>query len=105
MSLENVFLIVASASISPTVAIAPGAVGRRPPCLGGVEGRRATGDDRGVQHRPGLHAAWNAVFGLAMLARTIGWEQTRKLMHRKKKDDAEADEAEGTEGTVPAEQG
>lgn len=104
VSLQNIFLIVAAASISSTVAIAPGAVGTQTALASVVL--------KGVAPQATISAysigqalittAWNAVFGLTMLARTIGWEQTRKLMHRKKKDDGETDEAGET---VPAENG
>jgi uncharacterized membrane protein YbhN (UPF0104 family) len=104
VSLQNIFLIVAAASISSTVAIAPGAVGAQTALASVVL--------KGVAPQSAISAysigqalittAWNAVFGLTMLARTIGWEQTRKLMHRKKKDEGAAD---GTEEAVPAEHG
>jgi len=101
VSLQNIFLIVAAASISSTVAIAPGAVGTQTALASVVL--------KGVAPQATISAysigqalittAWNAVFGLTMLARTIGWKQTRKLIHRKTKDPEEADAAEAT---VPA---
>jgi hypothetical protein len=33
--------------------------------------------------------AWSTLFGLTLLAHTIGWQETRKLMHRKKKQQEE----------------
>jgi uncharacterized membrane protein YbhN (UPF0104 family) len=91
VSLTNVFLIVAAASISSTVAIAPGALG--------AQTALATVVLKGVAPASTISAytigqgvittAWNALFGLTMLARTIGWEATRKLMHRNEKHAAE----------------
>jgi len=103
VSVENVFLIVAAASVSSTVALAPGAVGAQTALASVVL--------KGVAPQATISAytigqslittAWNAVFGLTMLARTIGWEDTRKLMHRKKKDTTEDGEAKAE--AVPAE--
>jgi uncharacterized membrane protein YbhN (UPF0104 family) len=87
VSITNVFLIVAAASISSTVAIAPGALGAQTALASVVL--------RGVAPASAISAytigqgvittAWNALFGLTMLARTIGWDATRKLMHRNEK--------------------
>jgi len=103
VSVENVFLIVAAASVSSTVAIAPGAVGAQTALASVVL--------KGVAPQATISAytigqslittAWNAVFGLTMLARTIGWEDTRKLIHRKKKEKNGAGDAEAE--AVPAE--
>ncbi len=91
VSLTNVFLIVAAASISSTVAIAPGALGAQTALasvvLKGVAPASAISAytiGQGV-----ITTAWNALFGLTMLARTIGWQATRELMHRKEKESAE----------------
>jgi uncharacterized membrane protein YbhN (UPF0104 family) len=88
VSVENVFLIVAAASVSSTVAIAPGAVGAQTALasvvLNGVAPQATISAYTIGQSL--ITTAWNAVFGLTMLARTIGWEDTRKLMHRKKKE-------------------
>jgi uncharacterized membrane protein YbhN (UPF0104 family) len=99
VSVQNVFLIVAAASISSTVAIAPGAVGAQTALasvvLNGVAPQSAISAYTIGQGL--ITTAWNAIFGLTMLARTIGWEQTRKLIHRKKEND------DGTEAeAVPA---
>ena len=101
VSITNIFLIVAAASVSSTVAIAPGAVGAQTALASVVL--------KGVAPQATISAytigqalittAWNAVFGLTMLARTIGWDQTRQLMHRKKKDQKDATDE------VPAESG
>jgi hypothetical protein len=34
-----------------------------------------------------LTTAWNVAFGLGALAHQIGWAETRKLVHRKRKED------------------
>jgi uncharacterized membrane protein YbhN (UPF0104 family) len=101
VSITNIFLIVAAASVSSTVAIAPGAVGAQTALASVVL--------KGVAPQATISAytigqalittAWNAVFGLTMLARTIGWDQTRQLMHRKKKDQKDDTDE------VPAESG
>ena len=87
VSVQNVFLIVAAASVSSTVAIAPGAVGAQTALasvvLNGVAPQATISAYTIGQSL--ITTAWNAVFGLTMLARTIGWEETRKLIHRKKK--------------------
>ena len=40
-----------------------------------------------------ITTAWNIVFGLTLLAREIGWKETKSLAHRKKKEKGEAEEA------------
>jgi uncharacterized membrane protein YbhN (UPF0104 family) len=91
VSVENVFLIVAASSISSTVALAPGAVGAQTAlanvALSGVASQ-ATISAYSISQSV-ITTAWSAVFGLTMLARTIGWDQTKSLMHKKKKDDAD----------------
>jgi uncharacterized membrane protein YbhN (UPF0104 family) len=99
VSLTNIFLIVAAASISSTVAIAPGAVGAQT-ALASVVLEGVAPQATITAYTIGqalITTAWNAVFGLTMLARTIGWEQTRKLIHRKKKDEGENGEQNGEE--------
>ena len=96
VSVQNVFLIVAAASVSSTVAIAPGAVGAQTALasvvLNGVAPQATISAYTIGQSL--ITTAWNAVFGLTMLARTIGWEETRKLIHRKKKQQDGETEAE-----------
>ena len=102
VSLTNIFLIVAAASISSTVAIAPGAVGAQT-ALASVVLEGVAPQATITAYTIGqalITTAWNAVFGLTMLARTIGWEDTRKLIHRKKKDEGENEEQDG-EQVVP----
>ena len=102
VSLTNIFLIVAAASISSTVAIAPGAVGAQT-ALASVVLEGVAPQATITAYTIGqalITTAWNAVFGLTMLARTIGWEDTRKLIHRKKKDEGENGEQDG-EQVVP----
>jgi uncharacterized membrane protein YbhN (UPF0104 family) len=86
VSVTNVFLIVAAASISSTVAIAPGAVGAQTALanvvLSGVAPQSVITAYTVGQSL--ITTAWNAVFGLTMLARTIGWRQTRALVHVRK---------------------
>lgn len=38
-----------------------------------------------------ITTAWSVAFGLTMLAAQIGWAQTRKLIHVRKKKDGETD--------------
>jgi uncharacterized membrane protein YbhN (UPF0104 family) len=93
VSVQNVFLIVAASSISSTVAIAPGAVGAQTGLASVVL--------KGVAPQAAISAyaigqaiittAWNVVFGLALLAGQIGWQQTRSLVHVRKKKAAQAD--------------
>ncbi len=98
VSLQNVFLIVAAASISSTVAIAPGAVGAQTGLasvvLKGVAPQAAI-----TAYTVGqalITTAWNVAFGLTMLSTEIGWTETKKLVHRKKKskDGEEVDDAD-----------
>lgn len=104
VSVQNVFLIVAAASVSSTVAIAPGAVGAQTALasvvLNGVAPQATISAYTIGQSL--ITTAWNAVFGLTMLARTIGWEDTRKLMHRKKKTENEHEDGETEAEAVPA---
>jgi uncharacterized membrane protein YbhN (UPF0104 family) len=105
VSLENVFLIVAASSISSTIAIAPGAVGAQTALASVVL--------KGVAPTAAINAysigqavittAFNVCFGLTLLARQIGWEETRKLVRRKEKE-KEKEEAQaaaaGADGGV-----
>ena len=104
VSLQNIFLIVAAASISSTIALAPGAVGAQT-ALASVVLKGVAPQATIAAYSVGqalITTAWNAVFGLTMLARTIGWKQTRKLIHWKKKDEEEADAAEETAPAEPS---
>jgi uncharacterized membrane protein YbhN (UPF0104 family) len=104
VSIKNVFLIVAASSLSSTVAIAPGALGAQTAlaqvALAGVapqETITAYTVGQGL-----ITTAWGAAFGLTMLARSIGWEKTRELMHKKKKKDEEhARAALGADSAAP----
>jgi uncharacterized membrane protein YbhN (UPF0104 family) len=107
VSVENVFLIVGASSISSAVAIAPGAVG--------VQSALASVVLKGVAPAATITAytvtqgilvtAWNATFGLVLLAREIGWPATRRLLHvRKHKDDpGDVDDDGSTDAELPAE--
>ena len=103
VSVENVFLIVAAASISSTVAIAPGAVGAQT-ALASVVLKGVAPSSTISAYAIGqavITTAWNILFGLTLLAREIGWAETKSLAHRKKKhegeagDDAAADPSDG----------
>lgn len=104
VSVQNVFLIVAASSISSTVALAPGAVGAQTAlanvALAGVAPQSAISAYTIAQSV--ITTAWSALFGLTMLARTIGWDQTKHLMHRKKKDDDATDDDSGGDGSGDA---
>jgi len=105
VSVTNVFLIVAAASISSTVAIAPGAVGTQT-ALANVVLKDVAPQATITAYTVGqslITTAWNAVFGLTLLAHQIGWHDTRKLIHVRKKEgetDAAGDE---TPAEAPAE--
>ena len=106
VSVENVFLIVAASSISSTVAVAPGAVGAQTALasvvLKGVAPQAAISAYAIGQQI--ITTAWNVGFGLILLAREIGWKETRGLIHfRKKKDgkDDESGDAPDVEGHEP----
>ena len=107
VSVENVFLIVASSSISSTVAIAPGAVGAQTAManvvLKGVA-PSATISAYAVGQAI-ITTAWNAAFGLSLLAATIGWKETRALVRVRKKKDGDGEDGDATtadEGAPPA---
>ena len=49
-----------------------------------------------------ITTAWNVAFGLVLLAREIGWDETRGLVHLHHKQDAEeADGAVAPDGEPP----
>jgi uncharacterized membrane protein YbhN (UPF0104 family) len=89
VSVTNVFLIVAASSISSTVAVLPGAVGAQTG-LASVVLRGVASQEVITAYTVGqalLTTAWNVAFGLGALAHQIGWAETRKLVHRKRKED------------------
>ena len=88
VSVTNVFLIVAAASISSTFAIAPGALGAQTALANVVlkDVAPASAISAYTIGQGVITTAWNALFGLTMLARTIGWDATRELLHRKEKE-------------------
>jgi uncharacterized membrane protein YbhN (UPF0104 family) len=94
VSVQNVFLIVAAASISSTVALLPGAAGAQT-ALASVVLKGVAPQSTITAYTVGqaiITTAWNVAFGLGMLSTQIGWEETKKLVHRKKKKkDGEAD--------------
>jgi uncharacterized membrane protein YbhN (UPF0104 family) len=95
VSVTNVFLIVAASSISSTVAILPGAAGAQT-ALASVVLHGVAPQSVITAYTVGqalLTTAWNVVFGLGALAHQIGWAETRKLLHRKHKEDAEKEAA------------
>lgn len=105
VSVENVFLIVAAASISSTVAIAPGAVGAQT-ALASVVLKGVAPSSVISAYAIGqavITTAWNIVFGLTLLAREIGWKETKSLAHRKKKEQGATDEeiVAGAPDTTP----
>jgi len=92
VSVKNVFLIVAASSISSTVAVLPGAAGAQT-ALASVVLRGVAPQSVITAYTVGqalITTAWNVAFGLGALAHQIGWAETRKLVHRKRKDDAAA---------------
>ncbi|MGN6379984.1 MAG: lysylphosphatidylglycerol synthase domain-containing protein [Gaiellales bacterium] len=92
VSLNNIFLIIAAGSISSTFAVLPGAVGAQTALVSvALKGVAPQSTITAYTVSQGLiMTAWSTVFGLTMLAHTIGWQQTRKLMHRRKKQEEEA---------------
>jgi hypothetical protein len=102
VSVENVFLIVAASSLSSTVAIAPGAIGAQTALASVVL--------KGVAPAAAINAysigqavittAFNVVFGLGLLARQIGWSETRKLVRTRKDRDAGDEEPDEEEALV-----
>jgi len=104
VSVKNVFLIVAASSISSTVALAPGAVGAQTALANVALAGVATQAEISAYSisQSVITTAWSALFGLTMLARTIGWDQTKKLMH-KKKEEEEQDSADASADAVAPE--
>lgn len=100
VSVENVFLIVAASSISSTIAIAPGAVGAQTTLarvvLDGVASPAAINAYSVGQAV--ITTAWNVAFGLSLLARQIGWKQTRSLVHLHHAADDDAESAAADTG-------
>jgi uncharacterized membrane protein YbhN (UPF0104 family) len=94
VSVENVALIVAASSISSTIALAPGAVGTQTALarvvLDGVASPAAI--NAYAVGQAVITTAWSALFGLVLLARQIGWRETRSLVHRKKEVEPDADQ-------------
>ncbi len=81
VSLGNVFLIVAASSISSTVAVLPGAVGAQT-ALASVVLKGVAPQATITAYTVGqgvITTAWNAVFGLVLLAHSIGWKDTPGL--------------------------
>jgi uncharacterized membrane protein YbhN (UPF0104 family) len=95
VSVKNVFLIVAASSISSTVALAPGAVGAQTALANVALAGVATQAEISAYSisQSVITTAWSALFGLTMLARTIGWDQTKKLMHKKKEEEQDSADA------------
>jgi len=95
VSVENVFLIVAASSISSTVALLPGAAGAQT-ALASVVLHGVAPQSVITAYTVGqalITTAWNVAFGLGALAHQIGWAETRKLLHRKHKEDPGKDAA------------
>ncbi len=96
VSLTNVFLIVAASSISSTVAIAPGAVGAQT-ALASVVLRDVASPSAISAYAIGqqvITTAWNVLFGFTLLAREIGWKQTRGLVHFRHKKETDEEQVE-----------
>ena len=91
VSLNNIFLIIAAGSISSTFAVLPGAVGAQTALVSvALKGVAPQSTITAYTVSQGLiMTAWSTLFGLTLLAHTIGWQETRKLMHRKKKQQEE----------------
>lgn len=106
VSVTNVFLIVAASSISSVVAIAPGAVGAQT-ALANVVLKDVAPQAAITAYTIGqqlITTAWNVAFGLTLLARQIGWADTKQLLHykenKKKQQEAEAAAAAAAAGTA-----
>jgi uncharacterized membrane protein YbhN (UPF0104 family) len=109
VSVENVFLIVAASSVSSTVAIAPGAVGAQT-ALASVVLKGVASPSAISAYAIGqqiITTAWNVGFGLVLLARQIGWKQTRGLIHfrKKKKEESAGELGEAGDDAAHDEQG
>jgi len=96
VSVTNVFLIVAAASISSTLALAPGGVGAQTALANVVLAPVASPAAISAYSigQAVIITAWNVAFGAVLLAREIGWQETRSMVHVRKKKDGE-DSAEG----------
>jgi uncharacterized membrane protein YbhN (UPF0104 family) len=103
VSVQNVFLIVAASSISSTVALLPGAAGAQT-ALASVVLRDVASQAEITAYTVGqalLTTAWNVAFGFTLLSTQIGWSETRKLVHRKKKQKGgEASDAAAADGDL-----
>ena len=89
-------------SISSTVAVLPGAVGAQTG-LASVVLRGVASQEVITAYTVGqalLTTALNVAFGLGALAHQIGWAETRKLVHRRHKEDEAA--AVDDAGATPA---
>jgi uncharacterized membrane protein YbhN (UPF0104 family) len=95
VSLQNVFLIVAAASISSTVAVLPGAVGAQTALANVVLAPVASAAAISAYSvgQAVITTAFNIVFGLVLLAREIGWKAVRGMIHVRKKAAGEAADA------------
>jgi uncharacterized membrane protein YbhN (UPF0104 family) len=93
VSVKNVFLIVAAASISSTVALLPGAVGAQTALANVVLAPVASAAAISAYSvgQAVITTAFNIVFGLVLLAREIGWKAVRGMIHVRKQKDGEAD--------------
>jgi uncharacterized membrane protein YbhN (UPF0104 family) len=105
VSVQNIFLIVAASSISSTIALAPGAVGAQTGLaqvvLSGVASPAAISAYSVGQAV--ITTAWSCLFGLTLLAREIGWRETRRLLHTHKDKDRD-DELDGEDPAQPIDQ-
>jgi uncharacterized membrane protein YbhN (UPF0104 family) len=92
VSVKNVFLIVAAASISSTVAVLPGAVGAQTALANVVLAPVASAAAISAYSvgQAVITTAFNIAFGLILLAREIGWKAVRGMIHVKKQQDGEA---------------
>ena len=91
VSVQNVFLIVAAASISSTVALLPGAVGAQTALANVVLAPVASAAAISAYSvgQAVITTAFNIVFGLVLLAREIGWKAVRRMIHVRKQKDAD----------------
>jgi uncharacterized membrane protein YbhN (UPF0104 family) len=95
VSIENVFLIVAASSISSTVALLPGAVGAQT-ALASVVLKGTAPTEVISAYTIGqavITTAWSVAFGTILLAREIGWPETKAMFHRRRKGEDSDSEA------------
>ena len=87
VSVTNVFLIVAASSISSTIAILPGAVGAQTGLATVVLRGEAPASviSAYTVGQSLITTAWNVLFGFTLLASVIGWTETKKLVHVRKR--------------------